>query len=151
MTDEKVDLNKFINITEATNDKPSNILVHIKHYRTQKEHDYIIKHAVTEVTKGLLSSQSKGMDFFNVCTIFPEKFEKKNMDMKLVVNLARTMMTLFPHNLLKYYVYNPPKLFSIFWSVLKTVLDKDLRQKVVVVKKDNTQITDLDNLDDFDI
>ena len=140
-----IDLNKFINIKEATENEAASILVHIEHYKTQKNLDPIIKHAVSEVTKGLLSSQSKGMDFFNVVTIFPQNFQKKNMDVKLIINLAKIMIQLFPKKLLKYYVYNPPKIFNIIWGTLKMIMDKELRQKVVLVKPDNTTITDLDN------
>ena len=140
-----IDLNKFINIKEATENEAASILVHIEHYTTQKNLDPIIKHAVSEVTKGLLSSQSKGMDHFNVITIFPQNFQKKNMDVKLIVNLAKIMIQLFPKKLLKYYVYNPPKIFNIIWGTLKMIMDKELRQKVVLVKPDNTTITDLDN------
>jgi hypothetical protein len=150
MTEEnyEIDLKKFIHIKEATDTEPSSVLVNIELYKTQKNLDPIIKHAVQEVTKGLLSSQSKGMDYFNVVTIFPQNFQKKNMDIKLIVNLAKIMIQLFPKKLLKYYVVNPPKIFNIIWGTLKMVMDKELRQKVVLVKPDNTTITDLDNKGD---
>ena len=152
MTEEyPIDLSKFINIKEAEDDKAASILVNIEHYTTQKDLEPIIKHAVSEVTKGLLSSQSKGMDYFNVVTIFPVNFQKKNMDMKLIINLAKVMIQLFPKKLLKYYVYNPPKIFNVMWSALRIVMDKELRQKVVLVKPDNTTITNLDNNEEFDI
>ena len=118
---------------------------------SNKNLDPIIKHAISEVTKGLLSSQSHGMDHFNVVTIFPINFQKKNMDMKLIVNLSRVMIQLFPKKLLKYYVYNPPKIFNIMWGALRIVMDKDLRQKVVLVKPDNTIISNLDNNEEFNI
>jgi hypothetical protein len=152
MTEEyPIDLSKFINIKEAEKDKAASILVHIEYYITQKNLDPIIKHAISEVTKGLLSSQSHGMDHFNVVTIFPINFQKKNMDMKLIVNLSRVMIQLFPKKLLKYYVYNPPKIFNIMWGALRIVMDKDLRQKVVLVKPDNTIISNLDNNEEFNI
>lgn len=152
MTEEyPINLSKFINIKEAEDNKAASILVHIEYYKTQKDLDPIIKHAVSEVTKGLLSSQSKGMDYFNVVTIFPINFQKKNMDMKLIVNLAKVMIQLFPKKLLKYYVYNPPKIFNIIWGTLRIVMDKELRQKVVLVKPDNTTITNLDNNEEFSI
>lgn len=152
MTEEyPIDLSKFINIKEAEDNKAASILVNIEYYTTQKDLDPIIKHAIQEVTKGLLSSQSKGMDYFNVVTIFPVNFQKKNMDMKLIVNLAKVMIQLFPKKLLKYYVYNPPKIFNVMWGALRIVMDKELRQKVVLVKPDNTTITNLDNNEDFSI
>lgn len=152
MTEEyPIDLSKFINIKEAEDNKAASILVNIEYYTTQKDLDPIIKHAIQEVTKGLLSSQSKGMDYFNVVTIFPVNFQKKNMDMKLIVNLAKVMIQLFPKKLLKYYVYNPPKIFNVMWGALRIVMDKELRQKVVLVKPDNTTITNLDNNKDFSI
>ena len=78
MTEEyPIDLSKFINIKEAEDNKAASILVNIEYYTTQKDLDPIIKHAIKEVTKGLLSSQSKGMDYFNVVTIFPVNFQKK--------------------------------------------------------------------------
>ena len=152
MTEEyPIDLSKFINIKEAEDNKAASILVNIEYYTTQKDLDPIIKHAIQEVTKGLLSSQSKGMDYFNVVTIFPVNFQKKNMDMKLIVNLAKVMIQLFPKKLLKYYVYNPPKIFNVMWGALRIVMDKELRQKVVLIKPDNTTITNLDNNEDFSI
>ena len=71
--------------------------------------------------------------------------------MKLIVNLAKVMIQLFPKKLLKYYVYNPPKIFNVMWGALRIVMDKELRQKVVLVKPDNTTITNLDNNEDFSI
>ena len=55
MTEEyPIDLSKFINIKEAEDNKAASILVNIEYYTTQKDLDPIIKHAIQEVTKGLL-------------------------------------------------------------------------------------------------
>ena len=141
-----VNLTEFINIKEAREEEAASILVHIKHYRSQQEYEPIIKHAIQEVTKGLLSSQNKGMDCFNVVTIFPLDFEHKNMDMKLVIKLSQILLKLFPDKLLKYYIYNPPRMFNIMWSLMKGIIGKELAGKVVVIKSDNTMVTNLDEI-----
>ena len=68
------------------------------------------------------------------------------MDMKLVIKLSQIMLKLFPDKLLKYYIYNPPRMFNIMWSLMKGIIGKELAGKVVVIKSDNTMVTNLDEI-----
>lgn len=146
----EVNLTQFIRYTEATKKDVSNIIVNIGSYKKQKDVTPIIGHSIGVVTDGLLNSQQYGHNTFNVVTVFPDNFGQTNMDFELIGKLSKVMMKTFPGNLKNYYIVNPPKIFALLWGVLKKVFDKNLREKVVIIKKNGDKIDHLDKINNLD-
>lgn len=140
-----MDYNKTVNFVSASEGCPSNILIQIKNFRKEDDYTLFIKHTINVCTQALLSSQSYNMNNFNVYCLFDNEVDKKNLDYKLLVHIAKTLIDLFPQKLHLFYIYNPPSSFKIMYGLLKKILDKECRQKIIIV--DNN---DHKSIDDYE-
>mmetsp|Transcript_14059 Transcript_14059/g.16009 ORF Transcript_14059/g.16009 Transcript_14059/m.16009 type:complete len:270 (-) Transcript_14059:102-911(-) len=57
------------------------------------------------------------------------------LSMSLVRILIQIIQEQYPQRMRKIYITNPPFLFNALWNVLKVIIEKDLKEKIVVVKK----------------
>lgn len=137
-----MDYNKTVNFISAKEGYPSNILIQVKNFRKEDDYTLFIKHTINVCTQALLSSQNVGLNNFNVYCLFDNEVDKKNLDYKLLVHIAKTLIDLFPQKLHLFYIYNPPNTFKIMYGLLKKMLDKECRQKIIIVDNDNQKSID---------
>jgi len=145
-----MDYNKTVHFVPAKECSPSNIMIQVKYFRKQDDYTSFIKHIISICTQALLSSQTFNINSFNVYCLFDDDIDKKNLDYKLLVHIAKTMIELFPQKLHQFYIYNPPKTFKIMYSLLKKLLDKECRGKIVIVENNHKfSIDDYENENDY--
>ena len=143
-----MDYNKTVHFVPAKEFSPSNIMIQVKNFRKQDDYTSFIKHIINICTQALLSSQEFNINTFNVYCLFDINIDKKNLDYKLLVHIAKIMIVLFPQKLQQFYIYNPPKSFKIMYGLLKKLLDKECRQKIVIIDNNNQMsIEDYENND----
>jgi len=58
----------------------------------------------------------------------------------LVLKVCSVDEAHYPEMLKKYFVINPPRIFSLFWNILKPVISKDTLEKVEVIGGDFLQV-----------
>ena len=154
-----MNLEKFVYFQASTENNPSQIFINASESRKEKDYTPAMTHIIKVITSSLLLSQQNGFDNFDVHLNFPSDINKKNLDVKFMFHLSKTLLQMFPNKLRFWYVYNPPKFFKIIWTTLKPMCDKELKKKVKIIQgqenlgvdefNDNINIDESDKINDL--
>ena len=130
-----MDNNRFINLKdEITKDGMSIIEMNLGAFRKLKDYKELYIYIIKVVTSAIIKSQLQKTEQYIVKVNF-SNVSMKHADTGFASQLVKNLQEIFPNRLARCYLYYPPKIFLICWSVITPFIDSVTKDKFIVVTK----------------
>ena len=131
-----MDNSKFINLKdETTKDGMAIIEMNLDAFRKLKHYRDLYVYIIKVVTSAIIKSQSQNKEQYIVKGNF-NNVSMKHADTGFASQLVKNLQEIFPNRLAKCYLYYPPKIFLMCWSIITPFIDPVTKDKFIVITKD---------------
>lgn len=131
--DERESYKKWIYFIKTNiKDKYPIIIILAQNFKKIENNKPILQYIINLVKKCIKNAKEYNMSQYDI-NVYMKGVTIKNVDVNLFKALTELLQKLFPEKLHKCNIIDPPPIFKIVYTIIKTFIDKRTKKKIKIV------------------